>query len=47
MVPPESLSQYLSNEYQHDQYCGVSIESKITEYFLHSDFVDRSTDLRP
>jgi hypothetical protein len=39
MVPPESLSQYLSNEYQ----CyGVSIESKITNNFLHSGLGDKS-----
>jgi hypothetical protein len=39
MVPPESLSQYLSNEYQ----CyGVSIESSNYQYFLPSDFGDKS-----
>jgi hypothetical protein len=38
MVSPESLSQYLSNEYQ----CyGVSIELKNYQYFLHSDFGDK------
>jgi hypothetical protein len=41
MVPPESLSQYLSNEYQ----CyGVSIESNY-QYFWHSDFGDKSRPL--
>jgi hypothetical protein len=35
----ESLSQYLSNEYQ----CyGVSIEFRITNNFLHSYFGDKS-----
>jgi hypothetical protein len=38
MVPPESLSQYLSNEYQ----CyGVSIESSNYQYILHNDFGDK------
>jgi hypothetical protein len=40
MVPPESLYQYLSNEYQ----CyGVSMSRKITNIFLHShsDFGDK------
>jgi hypothetical protein len=39
MVPTESLSQYLSNEYQ---LTGVSIELKNYQYFLHSDFGDKS-----
>jgi hypothetical protein len=39
MIPLESLSQYLSNEYQ---CCGVSIELKNYQYFLHSDFGDKS-----
>jgi hypothetical protein len=42
MVPPESLSQYLSNEYQCD---GVSMESSNYQYFFYSDFGDKSRPL--
>jgi hypothetical protein len=45
MAPPESLSQYLSNEYQ----CYlVSIELSNYQYFLRSDYGDQSSAaLRP